>query len=150
MNLKQLSLFLASLIQIVTLGDSKPYFDVQLDRIEQIQSDPEYIDISSVKVRRFNKSRIMVGQFDIRKPIGNEVLVEIISYKKQGNEFRLQPYKLTPKPLCDLLINDAKSDSKFKYFKIKFIPTLNRFSIRIFPQKFDYVRETNLSCSHVG
>lgn len=34
------------------------YFDIQIDRFEQIEADPEVFDLSSIKVRKVNSTQL--------------------------------------------------------------------------------------------
>lgn len=83
------------------------YFDVQLDRIEQLYSDLEYCDWSGLKVRKVNKTRSIIGEIKFFKPFGNDIMTEGKAYKKQGNEYRLLPFHLPQEPYCDIAVKDS-------------------------------------------
>lgn len=83
------------------------YFDVQLDRFEQLYADPEYGDWSGIKVRKVNKTRSIIGEMKFFKPIGNDMIMEGLSYKKQGNEYRLMPYHRAKEGFCDVLASES-------------------------------------------
>lgn len=101
MNSKILIIFL-----LINLVDS--YFDVQLDRSDVLEQDTNYVDWSSLKVRRINKTRSIIGEMKFPIPFGNDVKLQGLAYKKQGGEYRLMPYKIQPTPFCDLCSNDSK------------------------------------------
>lgn len=106
----KLDIFLVILFIITTKAQDlfKPaYFDVQLDRIEQLFADPEYCDWSGLKVRKVNKTRSIIGEIKNFKPFGNDVMTEGKAYKKQGNEYRLLPFHLPQEPYCDIMSRDS-------------------------------------------
>jgi hypothetical protein len=84
------------------------YFDIQLDRFEQLECDLNVVDASAMKIRKVNKTRSIIGNMVVNVELGNDVMLEGAAYKKQGNEYRLMPFKLSPQPLCDTLIGDGK------------------------------------------
>lgn len=107
--MKVIFIFFSQILIISSVDLPKPaYFDIQLDRFEQLQNDPSVVDASEIKVRKVNKTRSIIGNMKTFVEIGNDILVQGKAYKKQGNEYRLSPYKLQPQPLCDTVINDSK------------------------------------------
>lgn len=111
MNIKILFTLLFANFLVTSSGfaiSPQPFFDIQIDRFEDIFTDPKYFNYSTVKVRKVNKTRSIVGEMVNLQPIGNDVLGGGNLYKKQGNEYRLMPYKVQMVPLCDALINDGE------------------------------------------
>lgn len=116
MNFLQFKVFIVlTFVQKTFSQLPKPaYFDVQLDRFDVVESDKEVYDLSNIKVRKVNKIRSLVGEWIIKQPTGNDVIFEIKIYKKQGNEYRLLPYKVLPQPLCDVFSADGKFFNLFQ------------------------------------
>lgn len=83
------------------------YFDVQIDRFEQVESDKSIVDFR-IRVRKVNKTRSLIGEVVIGKPSGDDIMFSAKCFKKQGNEYRLMPYRLPPQPMCQLLKHDGK------------------------------------------
>lgn len=73
---------------LLTLGTlilaKSQYFDVILDRFENLGEVKEYSEWK-LKVRKVNKTtRALFGDIMVHKPIGNDYFVEVAFYKKQG------------------------------------------------------------------
>jgi hypothetical protein len=69
----------------------------------------EIADMSGIRIRKVNKThRGAVGTIKVQlADIDNEMLVGVRLYAKQGGEYRLLPYKLQPKKLCDFFNEDT-------------------------------------------
>jgi Protein of unknown function (DUF1091) len=80
------------------------YFDIILDRIE-CSADTDFMECSSLKVKRVQKQRLMFGNVSIFTPLDNNVIIQLIPYKKQGGEYRKMPYKIN-EPFCDVVQRD--------------------------------------------
>jgi Protein of unknown function (DUF1091) len=80
------------------------YLDIILDRIE-CSSDSDFIECSTLKVKRVKKQRLMFGNVTILQPLDNDVNIQVLFFKKQGGEYRKMPYKIV-KPLCDAIKED--------------------------------------------
>lgn len=93
------------LILLINFVDS--YFDAEIDRFDLISQNTNLTDWSSMKVRKVNKIRCLVGEIKIYKSFGNDIMVQVKGYKKQGGEYRLMPYKLQPTPFCDFVKSDG-------------------------------------------
>lgn len=81
------------------------YFDVEIQRFEQY-SDTTYADYRSLKVRKNNKTRKLYGNITINKPFDNKFTVSMVTFTKQGGEYRMLPYKLPEKQFCDFFNED--------------------------------------------
>lgn len=77
-----------------------------MDRFEEIYANESYVDFSKLKVRRVNKTRAIIGEVEFKQLLGNDVLVDIKIYKKQGGEYRKMPYEILHQPFCDFYGND--------------------------------------------
>lgn len=73
-------------------------------------NEPTYIDYTKLKVRKVNKMRKVFGNTTFHLDLDNTCMVEGLIYVKQGGEYRLMPYKLNKKGICDL-----HNDDKFFY-----------------------------------
>lgn len=87
------------------------YFDIQLDRFEQLYANLSICDFSGLKVRKVNKIRSLIGKLIISEPMDRDILFVTKTYKKQGNEYRLLPYRIPSQPVCEALQNDGKISS---------------------------------------
>lgn len=65
------------------------------------------MDFSGIKVRKVNNTRVLIGEVIFKKPIGNEIMISINLLKKQGNEYKLTPYRALPTPFCDFCMKDT-------------------------------------------
>lgn len=74
--------------------------------MEQL-SDTTYADYSGLKVRKHNGTRKMYGNVTFKVPIDNTFTREMVSFIKQGGEYRLLPYKFPSMPFCAFLQNDV-------------------------------------------
>lgn len=61
------------------------------------------MDFSNFKVRKVNGERKIFADITAAGEVNNNFTVEVQFYKKQGGEYRLMPFKLSPKPYCDFL-----------------------------------------------
>lgn len=87
---------------------TKTYFDIQLDRMELIFQNDSIVDYSKLRVRKVNGTRSLVGEYTNKVPIGDDFLIETKFYKKQGGEYRLQPYRLLKTPYCKFVAEDCE------------------------------------------
>lgn len=62
-----------------------------------LRQDPKYVNGSGIKIRKVNGTRGIVGKGIIHIPITKNDILRISSYKKQGGEYRMLPYKLERK-----------------------------------------------------
>jgi hypothetical protein len=87
------------------------YIDLEITNIEQTAGDTKFIDGTLLKVKRTVvngiKTRTASGPFIINEPIDVTHLLEINTYKKQGGQYRLMPYKLPIMTFCDFLNTDV-------------------------------------------
>lgn len=79
-----------------------------MTRCEQLEGDREnFLDASGVKVKKINKTvRALVGDIRVHVPLDDTYMAEAFSYKKQGGEYRLLPYKLPASGVCSIINND--------------------------------------------
>lgn len=75
-----------------------------LDRIEQVGTK-DYLDSSSLKIRKVGKDRQMFGKFIIKQPLNDSVILKIGVFKKTGAGWNNLPYKIE-KPICTFFLND--------------------------------------------
>ena len=64
------------------------------------------MDWTKLKTKKKNKTQKMVGPLIFHTKIDNSYLVEITVFLKQGGEYRLMPYKLPKKGVCDFISSD--------------------------------------------
>lgn len=53
------------------------YFDIQIDRFEQYYANKSAVDWSGIKVRKVNKTRMLIGEIINYNPFGNDYLAEV-------------------------------------------------------------------------
>ena len=75
--------------------------EVDISHVEQL-NEPTYIDFTKVYVRKVDKVRKIFGNTTAHIDLDNSFLCEVEIYKKQGGEYRLMPFKVSKKGLCDL------------------------------------------------
>jgi hypothetical protein len=84
---------------------------VEVQRIEVTVGDSSFIDISQMKIRKNVVNGIRTksanGPFIINTPIDITYLHEVRTYKKQGGQYRLMPFKLPIVPFCEFLNKDV-------------------------------------------
>ncbi|KAG5678975.1 hypothetical protein PVAND_008590 [Polypedilum vanderplanki] len=81
------------------------YFDAIIDRFEVVYENKSIWEWN-IKVRKINKTRSLVGYVLVKEPLGNDFKDKTVLLKKQGGEYRYQPYGIPPTPLCLLLVDD--------------------------------------------
>lgn len=79
--------------------------DIEVQRLEQLNGT-NWADWSNLKTRRVDKDRKLFGNITIHTDIDNSYLIEFRTYKKQGGEYRLLPYRLPKKKFCDAIRDD--------------------------------------------
>lgn len=80
--------------------------EIEIQRVEQL-SDGKLIDYSELKIKKVNKERKMVGNTTFHVDIDNEVIGSVLLFQKQGGEYRLMPYKMANKGICDFFNDDS-------------------------------------------
>ena len=58
-------------------------------------------DFSGLKVKKINRKHLVVGEFVIHEDVSNDINCTLLSYKKQGGEYRKTSFKLPMKGCCD-------------------------------------------------
>lgn len=76
------------------------YFELDVDFVEQL-SETTYIDFTELKVRRINGTRKIMGNVTYHISLDNTFTEELLVYLKQGGEYRILPYKVSKKGVCD-------------------------------------------------
>lgn len=75
-------------------------------RFQQL-SDKLLADYTTLKVRKTNGTRKLIGNITVNQPIDNTFDMEVTAFVKQGGEYRQMPYKLVKKPFCDFVREDT-------------------------------------------
>jgi hypothetical protein len=83
------------------------FFEIEYQSVRQ-DYGADFFDWSKLKVSRIKgtKTRALFGPMTARGAIDNSFTFMGNMYKKQGGEYRLQPFKLPPQSFCDALNND--------------------------------------------
>lgn len=80
------------------------YVDLILDRTEQTSGDTKnFLDWTDVKVKKINKTRMIIGKAIYQVPLDNSYLIDTSVYKMQGGDYKLTPFKLPLLGFCDSL-----------------------------------------------
>lgn len=98
------------------------YLEIDLKLVEQL-NDRTFFDYSNLKIRKVNKTRQVIGNVTYNIPLDDTFVSSISIYIKQGNQYRLMPYKLPKKPNSEFYNDDkifypeiaAVSDLPFPY-----------------------------------
>lgn len=61
------------------------------------------LDTSSLKVRKVNRTRSVIGEFILYEQFGDETELEVNCFVKQGGGYNELPYKLPKSSLCPVL-----------------------------------------------
>jgi hypothetical protein len=93
-----------------------------MESVKQTSGDTEnFVDWSQLKVRKIDKIRKLVGNVTYHVPLDNSYFATTNIYKKQGGEYRLMPYTLPKKGLCDFMnsekffVESLVKNSSFPY-----------------------------------
>lgn len=81
-----------------------------MDRFELLFQDTNCVNVSSIKVRKVNKTRSLVGDIKLMIPFGDDIIIESKGLKKQGGEYRQMPYHVQPTKLCEFIAKDGEED----------------------------------------
>lgn len=83
------------------------YIDLEIRDLKQVFGF-NISDFTSLKVRKFNKtSRVIRGNIIVKTlDFGNQLQATALFFRKQGGEYRLMPYKVFPKKLCNYFNDD--------------------------------------------
>lgn len=79
--------------------------EIDLQRVEQL-NELTYVDYSKLFIRKVNRTRKMFGNVTVHVPLDNNDIAEVAFYVKQAGEYRLMPYRLPKKGICDFLKED--------------------------------------------
>lgn len=79
--------------------------EIEVQRIEQL-NEPKFIDYTELKIKKVNKERKIVGNTTFHVDLDNDVIGVVYLFQKQGGEYRLMPYKLQNKGICDFFNDD--------------------------------------------
>lgn len=80
--------------------------DIEIIKIEQLD-EPTYVDYTQLHVKKVNKTRKLFGNTTYHIALDNTYTCEALVYMKQGGEYRLMPYKLKKKAICDFYTEDT-------------------------------------------
>lgn len=89
--------------------------ELRFDKVDHVGTT-EYVDATSLKIKRVEKDRKLFGKFIVKVPLNNSVQVKVSAFSKTGSGWNLLPYKIE-KPACNFFTDD-------KYF----YPDLVNFS----------------------
>lgn len=89
-----------------------------MDHLDIIKSPGgNCFNFTTLRITKFNRtSYIVKANFVQVADSMNDISVELVTYLEQGNEYKLQPYKILRKPLCDAYKNEFLT---YMYFGIK-------------------------------
>lgn len=82
------------------------YFEIEEHHLEQLD-EPTFIDFTGLKLRKVGKQRSLVGNTTHHIALDNSCIAGISLLIKQGGEYRLLPYKLAKKGVCDFVQDDT-------------------------------------------
>jgi hypothetical protein len=72
------------------------------------------VDASGIRRSKIRGGSVIKGTIEFLKDLSNDVEMESIVYKFQGNEFRLTPFKMARSKLCDYLKQDVYMIHQFR------------------------------------
>lgn len=81
------------------------YLDIEILKVEQL-SDNKYVDYSGLYVKKVNKTKKLFGNTTYHIDLDNTFFIGATVYMKQGGEYRLMPFKLKKKEICDFYNED--------------------------------------------
>lgn len=90
-----------SILQLFLQGFS---VELILEKFDQVGTT-DYVDVTTMKVRRNGKSRQLFGKLIYKQPINDSVQVKLSAYMKTGSGWNLLPYKID-KPACAFFSGD--------------------------------------------
>lgn len=80
---------------------------MEVESLQQISEDVvTFGDWTKLKSKKINKTRVMVGPLIYLTDVDNSYLLASALFQKQGGEYRLTPYKLQKKGVCDFIASD--------------------------------------------
>jgi hypothetical protein len=85
------------LLSIIKFSVGFTPYDIDLHAADPlIPNDKEYANLDKVKVKRLgrNQPHVVIGEVELFKPFGKDVLFRTDLYKKQGQEYRKTPFHL--------------------------------------------------------
>lgn len=83
------------------------YFELDLQKFEQVEADIRFFDWSELKLKKENRTRKLFGQMKYFVPADNSFQVEMTSFTKQGGEYRKLPFRVARK-ICAISTKTAK------------------------------------------
>lgn len=92
----------------INLFKASGYMEISLDQCEQVEANKALVDWSELRVKKLNKTfRGLTGNMSVNIDMGNDFLLGLNTYVKQGGEYRLSPFKMPPRPLCEVVEADV-------------------------------------------
>lgn len=79
---------------------------MSLERAEQLSGDTNFIDWTTMKVTKVNRTRLLVGKPIYHVPLDDSYFMEGSLYKNQGGQYRLTPFKVMRVGFCTLMSNE--------------------------------------------
>jgi len=91
---------------------NEAYFDLAIDYMEPVfKNDSKFANVDKLKVKRVNKTHHMIfGEITLFTDLtvdNPDYDFQIHVYHKAGNDYKLMPYKVRPKPVCEYYDNDS-------------------------------------------
>lgn len=74
---------------------------------EPIPGDSSFADFSKIRLKKVNRTHILIGEAEFFRPVTNDIQCKILLYKKQGGEYRLTSFKVPVKGFCDFYNSEA-------------------------------------------
>jgi hypothetical protein len=82
------------------------YIEVDVRSIETLEGDKSIVDLTYLKIRKINKTRMIIGNITVNTPIDDSFIMGVLAFVKQGNEYRKMPYRIPPKKMCQFIKDD--------------------------------------------
>lgn len=68
-----------------------------------LPGDKTVANVDKFRVRKVNKTHLLIGEIETFIDIGDELSLFCTSYRKAGNDYKLMPYKIGPAPVCKFI-----------------------------------------------
>jgi hypothetical protein len=119
MNFEKIKkIILILIVEIVLFKEICAQYQVDLQALDiLISNDDEFYNLDGIKVKRFgrNQPHMFHGEMIFHKELGTDIDWSCILYKKQGQEYRQTPFKVTGN-VCEVLKRpDPFTEQVWKY-----------------------------------
>lgn len=113
--MSRVQVLLIAAVSAIAFNEVLSYMDVTIGYSEiHVKNDKKHVNFDNLRLRKVKKAHLLNGNLEFIQDIGNDYTLAVMLYKSAGNDYKLLPYKIGPKPFCQVIAEDTFFYAEFK------------------------------------